>query len=427
MKSILTIIAALILNLISIAQVGTTIHVSGKNILGPCNDTLILRGVNYAPYNWGNNTADLKMDQIALSNANCVRIVWYKNPVPAMYGNLVYLDSAISKCVQKKMIPMVVLHDQTCQNSTSALISLSSWFTQPSVLTLVNKYKHSLILNIANEALFVSWASNSVTAQAAFTNTYTAIVNNLRTAGITVPLLIDGPECGTNLDVLANIGTTLQNSDPLKNLIFSAHAYWYGYASNDSTQMAGKINYAISKNIPFIFGEIANLQDDTVNCLYTLKYKALLRICKQKKIGWLAWSWDHDVCSARQMSSNSMFSSLTTYGSDIVNNTVYGLAPTAVKSVYLQNNKSCPLAAGIEEVNGKLNVLVYPNPSNGIFSISSTEQISDIKVYDLIGNELKFEKIKDESYSLNSKKSGLYILKISGPNNRVVTRKLIIE
>ncbi len=425
MKYILTALIIFSLNFVSTSQIVSTIHVSGKNILGPCNDTLILRGINYAPYNWGNNSTDLKIDQIALSNSNCVRMVWYKNPVPALYGNLVYLDSAISKCIQKKMIPIVELHDQTCNNSPSALITLATWYTQASMLTIINKYKHSLILNIANEALYVAWASNSVAAKAAFTNTYTSIVNSLRGAGITVPLLIDGPECGTNLDVLANIGTTLQNNDPLKNLIFSAHGYWYSYAGNDSTQMAGKINYAISKNIPFILGEVANLQDDTVNCLYTLKYQALLRILRQKKIGWLSWSWGPDVCPTRQISTNGLFSSLSPYGNDIINNSVYGLATTAVKSVYLQNNKTCPASTDIENFNKELNVLIYPNPSLGSFEISSGEVITDMKVFDLIGNEVKFEKNGNETYSLFAKRSGIYFVRVSA-NNSSVIRKLIV-
>ena len=47
------------------AQAGVTIHVSGKYILGPCNDTLILKGVNYAPYNWGWSPTQLNFNQIA--------------------------------------------------------------------------------------------------------------------------------------------------------------------------------------------------------------------------------------------------------------------------------------------------------------------------------------------------------------------------
>ena len=292
---------------IAIAQT-STIHVNGRYIIGPCNDTIILKGINYAPYNWGWSPNELQIDQIALSNANCVRLPWYiitpDGATPqSTFNNLDYLDSAISKCIQYKMIPIIELHDQTCSDDTTALISLANWYTQPSVLSILNKYEHSIIIDIANEALYVDWASNSASAQTTFIHTYTTIINILRVAGITIPLMIDGPDCGTNLEVLANVGSLLETTDPQHNLIFSAHAYWYAYANNDSLQMLTKIDYALSKNIPFIFGEVANLQDDVSLCQYSLNYSALLNICKQKKVGWLAWSWDHDGCNARQVTT----------------------------------------------------------------------------------------------------------------------------
>lgn len=326
----------------SSAQLGQTISVSGKNILGPCGDTLILRGVNYAPYNWGWSPTQNNVAQIGLSGANAVRLVWYKNPTGttpiSTYGNLTNLDSLLSKCIQHKLVPILDLHDQTCQNVPSAVVSLATWYTQPSVLALINKYKHSLIINIANEALFVNWAGNPTSAQSTFVSTYAGIVNTLRNAGISVPLMIDAPDCGTNLSVFTSVGNTMQNNDPSHNLIFSAHAYWYSYANNDSLQMLTLINYAQAQNIPFLFGEIANSQDDVTMCQYALNYKALLNICKTKKIGWLAWSWDNDGCPARQVSTAGNYSSLTTYGNDIIHNTSYGLQsfPPA-KSQYLEN------------------------------------------------------------------------------------------
>jgi len=156
-----------------VSQTVTTIHVNGRYILGPCNDTLILKGINYAPYNWGWSPTQLRINQIAQSGANCIRLPWYvttpDGPTPqAVYNNLVNLDSALSKCIQHKMIPIIELHDLTCVNNATALVTLSSFFVQPAVKTLINKYKHSIILNIANEALFVSWASNPTTAQPLF-------------------------------------------------------------------------------------------------------------------------------------------------------------------------------------------------------------------------------------------------------------------
>jgi hypothetical protein len=44
--------------------------------------------------------------------------------------------------------------------------------------------------------------------------------------------------------------------------------------------MEAKINKAVLSNIAFVFGEVANLQDDAIMCQYTLNYRALLGICK---------------------------------------------------------------------------------------------------------------------------------------------------
>ncbi len=417
------------------SQTVTTIHVSGRYILGPCNDTLILKGVNYAPYNWGWSPAQLRINQVALSGANCVRLPWYvmtpDGPTPqATYNNLVNLDSALSKCVQNKMIPIVELHDLTCVNNATALVTLSNFFIQPAVKTLINKYKHSIILNIANEALFVSWASNPTTAQTTFSNTYSTIVNAIRSNSITVPIMIDGSECGTNLDLLANVGQVLLAADPANNLIFSAHAYWYSYAGNDSAQALAKINYALTKNIPFVFGEVANLQDDVTMCQYTLNYKPWLKIITQKKLGWLAWSWDNDGCPARQMTAAGNFTNLTTFGADIVNNPIYGLSVGTVKSKYLVLG-SCgtsTVGTGLSQItNAIANNFVYPNPSNGVFTINNPSEIKAITAFDVLGKEIKCAHLSGGKYHLLDADEGIYIIQAVDINNVRSVHRLVIE
>jgi mannan endo-1,4-beta-mannosidase len=123
--------------------------------------------------------------------------IWNKigqNGTPAStYSNLVLLDSAIAQAIKNGLIPIIELHDQTCQNFPSALINLANWFVQPAVIQIINRYKHSIILNIANEAIHVNWTSNPGLAKTTFQNTYSTIVNTLRSAGISVPIMIDGP------------------------------------------------------------------------------------------------------------------------------------------------------------------------------------------------------------------------------------------
>ena len=59
------------------AQAYPHLQVSGRFLKSPCGDTIILRGINYAPYNWGYTLADERMNQIVQTGANAVRIAWY--------------------------------------------------------------------------------------------------------------------------------------------------------------------------------------------------------------------------------------------------------------------------------------------------------------------------------------------------------------
>ncbi len=431
MKKQLLFICFLTLLFICKAQVYTTIHTSGKHILGSCNDTLILKGVNYSPYNWGwaPSTTTLKISQIALTGANCVRLVWYQtgeSGTPSVtYANSVLLDSAVSKCIQAKMIPIIELHDATCINNATTLIGVANWYVQPAIKTIINKYKHSVILNIANEALYVGWDSNPTAAQVTYTATYNTIINSIRTNSITVPIMIDGPDCGTNLDVMSNVGSALITADPLHNVIFSPHAYWYSYANNDSLQMLGKVNYAISKNIPFVFGEIANVQDGINGCTANLNYKALLRICKLKKIGWIAWSWDNDACPIRQLSTNGNFSSLSTYGNDLVNNLQYGLAVNTIKSKYLTTG--CSITTQIINNNFEPSFNIYPNPTQGDFVIEMVEQNTRVELFDLLGQKTALINTENNRYQVDTKTKGIYVLKITSVSGKSHTQKIIIN
>jgi mannan endo-1,4-beta-mannosidase len=426
----------LLLSLLTVAsislqsQTSNFIHTSGKYILGPCNDTLTIKGINYAPYNWGYTLSDLKIDQIAQTGANAVRIVWYwSNPGATVYYNYVALDSAISKCIQHKMIAIVELHDFTCGNNPSSLTNGSGWWTNSSVFPILQKYKQSVIVNIANEALQVNWTSNPTTALATYKSTYQNIITNFRNVtGFDFPLMIDAPDCGQNSDafITSNTASDLITFDPKHNVIFSTHAYWYGYANNDSLQMATKINNVTAQNIPLVLGEIANQQDDASMCQYNLNYKPLLNYCENKKISWLAWSWDHDGCPARQLSSTGNFSNLTTYGNDIINNTTYGLlSHPAAKSSYLVNNKTCTSTTGIKNSLQDLSISLFPNPSTGTFYIANLNNFKTIKAFDLLGKEVDVIQISDNTFSLNIK--GVYFIQIQTEQNQLITKRVMIN
>src|ERR1035438_7394897 len=177
MKKIYLIIYSLLTAAAVQSQPTSYIHTSGMYILGPCGDTLLLRGINYAPYNWGYDITSLEIAQIAPSGANIVRLDWYwNNPDPnaVVYHNYAALDNAINQCIQNKMIAIVEIHDFTCSTDTAGVLNLNTWWTQASVFTnILQKYKESVIVNYANEALYYQFASNPAAALATYKNTYT--------------------------------------------------------------------------------------------------------------------------------------------------------------------------------------------------------------------------------------------------------------
>ncbi|MFC5271458.1 T9SS type A sorting domain-containing protein [Adhaeribacter terreus] len=87
---------------------------------------------------------------------------------------------------------------------------------------------------------------------------------------------------------------------------------------------------------------------------------------------------------------------------------------------------------GIKENILQSNVVVFPNPSNGLFNLKvpTTTRNFSVEVMDLTGKLVKQQTVTNNSGStqlnLNGTAKGIYILKIASEGN-VATRKLIIE
>lgn len=320
------------------AQSGTHLQIQGRKIVGTCGDSIILKGVNYAPYNWGYSAAENYFEQIALTKANSVRIVWYKNSGLAIYNNLAYLDSAFARCVRAKMIPILVLHDATCTGNMADVTALLPFYTTAAFKALELKYRKHLIINIANEAGYYQWAANPATALTTYKTTYQSAITTLRSNGLQVPFMIDAPDCGTNSDAIINVGSQILGADVLGNTMFSVHGYWYGFANNNPTVMATKVQALYNSGLCIAFGEVANQQDDANPCQYNLAYTQLLGILKTYNTGWLAWGWYNDVCPLRQISNNGNANNLSAYGQVIVNDAATGLVATAVRPLQFSAN-----------------------------------------------------------------------------------------
>jgi mannan endo-1,4-beta-mannosidase len=327
-----------------------TLYITGRYLYGRDGKKITLRGINYPLLDDWNFPGKDALAEIAQTGANAVRIQWYVNygsPDRPRYS-LTDLDAFLLRCATAGMIPILMLSDLTCASDANLVNSqLIPWWTSSKVVKVLQKHAKYLIINIANEVGFYRWADDSNAALASYAAAYTTAIAGMRKAGLTVPLMIDAPDCGTSLDAFLSIGQQLITADPNQNLLLSAHAYWAAY---DGLPFIKK---CITAKLPIVFGEAANKQDEDINgetvyCYYDLDgthtnpgqtngftYQSLLTLLQKDTVSWLVWSWGPDNCSARQLSTDSTFASLTTFGNDIVHNPTYGLIATSHRSKLL--------------------------------------------------------------------------------------------
>ncbi|MCZ2141370.1 MAG: cellulase family glycosylhydrolase [Bacteroidia bacterium] len=406
--------------------------ISGKNVLDANNNIITLRGMNFPIMDVG--TVDLNtpatytylIDEFVKTGSNVIRIPWNTNGVhwrdqPAHGGTPGTMDGYITNgklgqfidyCFSKNLFVILEIHDATCQNDWTILNNvIVPFWTSSNVVNLINSHKSKLIINIANEFGYDSdWGGNNAT----FKTNYNNAITTLRNAGITVPLMIDAPNCGMASSSLVSMSSDILNADPLKNIIFSAHTYWSAYANMNVT-IDNKMNEMINNSQCFVLGEIANLQDNNAcgdTDISSIYIRVLTDACPAK-MGWLSWSYFADCAPNRQATTDGYFANLTAFGDDLVNNSLYGL-----------KTSFCATPLQVSEIGNQNNtVLIFPNPAEDILYFS--EEISDVKILDVYGRTVIKLLVKDKSVNISGLAKGAYILTAVSAQGKKINRKLI--
>jgi mannan endo-1,4-beta-mannosidase len=258
-------------------------RVRGRQLFDRCDEQVVLRGINEMVVWSAGRDGVPEFAEIAKTGANAVRIVWTNE------GSAAELDQAIINATQQQLIPMVEHHGAT--GDLSAVPTVVDYWMQPDVLAVLEKHEAYLLLNIANEA-------GATVSQADFESTYTTAIARLRGAGLLLPLVIDGPGWGQDIDMLQATGPTLLERDPERNLLFSVHMWW---ADASGARVIAELQESVDMELPLIVGEFA--QHAVSNCDGSpFAYQVLLAEAARHQIGWLAWSWgsvDNGDCANR--------------------------------------------------------------------------------------------------------------------------------
>lgn len=89
---------------------------------------------------------------------------------------------------------------------------------------------------------------------------------------------------------------------------------------------------------------------------------------------------------------------------------------------------TCGNTSGINENNFSSQINIYPNPTTGIFTITSTEKISSIKITNIIGEEIYSGKVNSEKEEINlsNQSKGFYFIKLISKRG-ITTQKIILQ
>lgn len=93
-------------------------------------------------------------------------------------------------------------------------------------------------------------------------------------------------------------------------------------------------------------------------------------------------------------------------------------------------NDSCFVCyVGINEIKNNLSFFISPNPSSGILTLSSSQQISSIEVTDVLGNCILKSPIKNlqTEINLSSQSKGIYFLKAQDEKGNFGVKKIILQ
>jgi mannan endo-1,4-beta-mannosidase len=253
--------------------VADTFHVDGRFLYDSCGEKVLLRGVNEMVVWTPNKSGMPAIAEIAKTGANVVRIVW------ASEGSAAELDAAIANAVAAKLIPLVEHHGAT--GKLEDVPTVVAYWTQADVVQVLLKHQKYLLLNIANEA-----GDDKVTAET-FESTYKSAISAIRAQGVKVPLIIDAPSWGQDIDRLQASGPALVAADSLHNLMFSVHMWW---KDPEGARVKQELAQSADMGLPLLVGEFA--QHAVYQCDQgPFAYSVLLDEAQAREVGWLVWSW----------------------------------------------------------------------------------------------------------------------------------------
>jgi mannan endo-1,4-beta-mannosidase len=323
----------------------STFYTQGRYLYDRLGNKVMLRGVNkMSLWDAEDPIGNISFPEIRKTGANSVRIPWAirKDLKP---GNSdtdpKILDALITNAKNNRLIPLVDLHDST--GKWDRIQDLVDYWTQPTIVSIIEKHQEYLLVNIANEA-----GDDQVSAEQ-FIAKYTNAIQMMRSAGIHTPLVIDAADWGKNLDILNATASTLLKVDPDENLIFSVHLYWPMSYGADANFIRTMLQKSVNLGYPLVVGEFSRFggyagTDESTGKNKSIcspdgeiNYRTIIEECQNHEIGWYAWEWgpgngfEDPLCSAMDMTPDRLFDNLKPgWATEVAIDSPYSIKNTSI-------------------------------------------------------------------------------------------------
>jgi mannan endo-1,4-beta-mannosidase len=251
------------------------LKVADGRVIASGGHSFIMRGVNY-PYAWYRHQA-LPFGELKSLGANTVRVVlsngdrWPRTEPDEV-------ETIISECWEHRLVCVLEVHDTTgygeAPNATTLARAVDYWLSLQEALAGT---EHYVIINVANEPFGniddAPWAVES-----------SAAIARLRGAGFPHMLMIDGPNWGQDWEfVMRDSATEVLANDPLRNVLFSIHAY---EVFADPSRIASYLESFVADQLPIVIGEFGATHPKG-----DPNEDAIMAIAQRLGIGYLGWSW----------------------------------------------------------------------------------------------------------------------------------------
>lgn len=274
-----------------------TFYVDGAVLKDPCGKPVVMRGVNAGaafPY----DVMATKASEIAKTGANAVRITFREGHEGASSSTPAVMARWIEASVANGMLPIPGNWDGTGQwveggdNSKPAMIrrwrgqmkQMLRYWLNPAMLAVLKQNQDRMILNVANEG-------PDDIPQDIYRAVYTEAIQQLRAAGLNMPLMIDAGQGGREVHYLIDNGKYLLDKDPQRNLVFGWHPYM---ARKPHSYYDVPLDKAKKLGICLVIGEFAKIGPDPHppwKWNAPIDWKYIMRTCEKRRVGWLWWWW----------------------------------------------------------------------------------------------------------------------------------------